>query len=85
MKETLTVINELKEITAKMEMPLAAVSLAFVLQFSGVSCLIAGVKNPMQVEQNASASNVNLPDDIFQAIREKFGDYNFFLKNHIRV
>jgi aryl-alcohol dehydrogenase-like predicted oxidoreductase len=85
MKETLTVVNELKELTAKMNLPLTAVSLAFVLQFSGVSCLIAGAKNPMQVEQNASASNVNLPDDIFQKICEKFGDYNFFLRNHIRV
>jgi aryl-alcohol dehydrogenase-like predicted oxidoreductase len=85
LKDTLTAVHRVQEITTKMEKPLAAISLAFLLHFSGVSCLIPGAKNPQQVEQNASASDIRLPEEAFQTIRDEFSNYNFYLRNNIRV
>jgi aryl-alcohol dehydrogenase-like predicted oxidoreductase len=64
---------------------LGVVSLAFLLHFEGVSCLIPGAKNPQQVEQNASASELKISDEIIQKIREEFSDYNFYLRYNVRV
>jgi aryl-alcohol dehydrogenase-like predicted oxidoreductase len=86
MKEALNKVERLKELTAEIEgMPLGVVSLAFLLHFDGVSCLIPGAKNPMQVEQNASASELQIRDDIIQKICEEFSDYNFYLRYNVRV
>ncbi|MCI0417285.1 aldo/keto reductase [bacterium] len=85
MKEALSKVRRLEELTNKVGLPLAVVSLAFLLYFSGVSCLIPGAKNPRQVEQNASASGVDLPEEIVQSIREEFSGYNFYLRYNVRV
>ena len=85
MKEALSAVRRIQEITAEMGKPLASISLGFLLHFSGVSCLIPGAKNPHQVEENASASDVRLPEEMFKKIREEFSEYNFFLRNKIRV
>ncbi|HSE43180.1 MAG TPA: aldo/keto reductase [Acidobacteriota bacterium] len=85
MKETIAAVDRIQEITAKTNLPLAATSLAFLLHFSGVSCLIPGAKNPVQVEQNASASDIRLSDEMVKSLREEFSEFNFFLKNNIRV
>jgi aryl-alcohol dehydrogenase-like predicted oxidoreductase len=85
MKETIAAVEKIKELTSKTNLPLAAISLAFLLHFSGVSCLIPGAKDPMQAEQNASASDIRLPDEVVQSLREQFSEFNFYLKNNIRV
>lgn len=85
MKEALAKVQRVKELTTEIQIPLSVVSLAFLLHFSGVSCLIPGAKNPQQVNQNASASALQIRDDIFQAIREEFSGYNFYLRYNVRV
>jgi aryl-alcohol dehydrogenase-like predicted oxidoreductase len=85
MKEALNKLEKLKELTAEFKMPLGVFSLAFLLNFAGVSCLIPGAKNPKQVEQNASASGIEIRDDIVQSIREEFSGYNFYLRYNVRV
>lgn len=85
MKEALGKVERLKELTAEVELPLGVVSLAFLLRFAGVSCLIPGAKNPQQVEQNASASGLQIPGDIIDSIREEFSGYNFYLRYNVRV
>lgn len=85
MKEVLGKVEKLKELTSEIGIPLGVLSLAFLLHFEGVSCLIPGAKNPMQVEQNASASELQIRDDIIQKIREEFSGYNFYLRYNVRV
>jgi len=85
LKEALNKVQRLKELTTEIGMPLGVISLAFLLHFEGVSCLIPGAKNPLQVEQNASASELEVGDDIIQKIRQEFSDYNFYLRYNIRV
>jgi aryl-alcohol dehydrogenase-like predicted oxidoreductase len=85
MKEALSKVERLKQLTSEIEMPLGVISLAFLLNFEGVSCLIPGAKNPQQVEQNASASELKIRNEIIQKIREEFSEYNFYLRYHVRV
>ncbi len=85
MKEALNKVEKLKELTAEFKIPLGVFSLAFLLKFAGVSCLIPGAKNPIQVEQNVSASGLEIRDDVIQSIREEFSGYNFYLRYNVRV
>jgi aryl-alcohol dehydrogenase-like predicted oxidoreductase len=85
MKEALNKVEKVKQLTAGTGLQLGVVSLAFLLHFSGVSCLIPGAKNPKQVEQNALASGIEIRDDIIQSIREEFSGYNFYLRYNVRV
>jgi aryl-alcohol dehydrogenase-like predicted oxidoreductase len=85
MKEALNKVERLKELTAETGLSSGVVSLGFLLHFEGVSCLIPGAKNPVQVEQNAAASGLQISDSIIQKIREEFSDYNFYLRYNVRV
>jgi aryl-alcohol dehydrogenase-like predicted oxidoreductase len=83
--EALQNVERLKEITSGMPYTLSQIALGFLLKFSTVSTAIAGAKNPAQVDQNASASEVTLDDAVFQQIRKEFADYNFFKRYHVKV
>jgi aryl-alcohol dehydrogenase-like predicted oxidoreductase len=78
-------VEELKRLTVDSGLALPKVALSFVLQFSGVSSVIPGARNREQAEQNAGASGIVLDDAIFRAIRERFGETNFFIRHKVRI
>jgi len=84
-EEVIGKVAHLKELTDHTGYTLAQVALNFLLKFSAVSTIIPGAKTPAQVEQNVSASDATLSEEVFRSIRNEFQDYNFFLRYHVRV
>jgi aryl-alcohol dehydrogenase-like predicted oxidoreductase len=83
--EALQKVERLKDITRDSKHSLSQSALAFLLKFSAISVAIPGAKNPSQVDQNASASDFILEDNVFEQIRKEFADYNFFQRYHVKV
>ncbi len=84
-EEVIEKVSHLKELTKHTGYTLSQVALNFLLKFSAVSTVIPGAKTPAQVEQNVSASDATLSEEVFQSIRNEFQDYNFFLRYRVRV
>ncbi len=76
-------VDRLKQIVRDSGYTIQQVGLAFLLRFPVVP--IPGAKNTAQLEQNVSATEVQLSDDLFDAIREEFASYNFYLRHKIHV
>lgn len=85
LQEALGKVDRLKELIKDTGYTLPQVALAFLLRFPGVSSVIPGAKNPKQVEENASATLVELSEDLLQKIRKELGDYNFFIRYNVRI
>lgn len=85
LQEALEKVDRLKELIKDTGYTLPQVALALLLRFSGVSSVIPGAKNPKQVEENTSATLVELSEELFQSIRKEFGDYNFFIRYNVRI
>jgi aryl-alcohol dehydrogenase-like predicted oxidoreductase len=85
LQEALEKVEKLKQLIKDSGLSLPQVALAFLLRFPAVNSAIPGAKTPAQVEQNASASLVELPAELFDAIRKEFGDYNFFIRYNVRI
>jgi aryl-alcohol dehydrogenase-like predicted oxidoreductase len=83
--EALEKVERLKELVKDIGYTLPQVALAFLLRYPPVSSVLAGAKNPKQVEENASATLVELSQDLFEKIRKEFGDYNFFIRYNVRI
>ena len=83
--EALEKLNQLRELIRETGYTMNQIALAFILKASVSAVPIPGAKNPVQVEQNVSAANVVLDEELFQSIRSKFSDYNFFLRYKVRV
>lgn len=50
----------------------AQVTLAWTIAAPGITCALAGARNPEQARENAGAMDLTLSDDEFEAIREAF-------------
>lgn len=85
LKEVLGRVDRLKVMVDSSGYSLAQVALAFVLRFPGVTSPIPGAKTPEQVEQNASAADIVLSDDLFDAICGEFRNDNFYLRHKVHV
>jgi aryl-alcohol dehydrogenase-like predicted oxidoreductase len=59
------------------------IALAFLLSSKAIP--IPGAKTVEQLEQNVSATNVVLDDELFQTICDEFAGYNFYLRHKIHV
>ncbi len=81
--EALEKVDRLKQILQDSGYNVQQVGLAFLLRFPVVP--IPGAKNVAQLEQNVSATEVQLPDHLFDTIREEFASYNFYLRHKVRV
>lgn len=70
---TLTTVQDLKPIAARLGITMAQMALAWVLREPNVASAIVGASRPQQVDDNAAASGVILPqdalDDIDRVIR----------------
>jgi aryl-alcohol dehydrogenase-like predicted oxidoreductase len=65
---TLSTIQELRPIAARLDITLAQMAIAWVLREPNVSSAIVGASRPRQVDDNAAASGVILPQDALDDI-----------------
>src|SRR5215203_5163124 len=65
---TLTAVQELRPIAARLELTTAQMAIAWVLRIPEVSSAIVGASRPQQVDDNVSASGVILPQDAIDEI-----------------
>jgi aryl-alcohol dehydrogenase-like predicted oxidoreductase len=70
---TLTAIQELKPIAARLGITMAQMALAWVLREPNVASAIVGASRPQQVDDNAAASGVILPQDALDDIDRVLG------------
>lgn len=59
---------QLKEIAADLDISMATLALAWILQKPPITSVIMGASTPDQVEQNATASGISLSDEILERI-----------------
>lgn len=65
---TLSAVQELRPIAARLDITLAQLALAWVLREPNVSSAITGASKPQQVTDNVSASGVIIPQDELEEI-----------------
>ena len=66
--DLLTAVQELKPIAAQLGISMAQMALAWVLKESNVASAIIGASKPQQVDDNAAASGVIIPQDALDNI-----------------
>ncbi len=78
--ETFAALARIRHISQAIGAPMAVVSLAWLLHRPGVACVLAGSRNPAQIQENARAADLALSpqwiDQLSQAteeLREKLG------------
>ncbi|MEQ6901121.1 aldo/keto reductase family protein [Nocardioides sp. YIM 152588] len=67
-------VQRLKPIAEGVDLTLAQLAVAWVLQNQNVSCAIIGASRPEQVTENVKAAGVTLGEDVLSAIDEVLGD-----------
>lgn len=72
--EVLAAVAKLEPIAKDMNLSLAQLAIAWVLSNSNVSSAIVGASRPEQIQENAKASGITLPEDILSAIDYTLGD-----------
>ncbi len=85
LEEVLPRIDEAKSIIGGTARSLAEGALRFVLANDCISTAIPGAKNVRQVEMNASADEVRIPQEVVDKLRTRLGDYNFYQRHGIRI
>lgn len=85
MQEALERVDEVRAIVGGAVHSLSDAALRFVLSHPAVSTTIPGARNQRQVEANVTAAGQTLPEPVLQKLRERLGDYNFYLRHNIRV
>ena len=73
-EEVLTRVQLLKPIAEQLELTLAQLAVAWVLQNPNVSAAIIGASRPEQVVENVKASGVTIPPELMTAIDDALGD-----------
>jgi aryl-alcohol dehydrogenase-like predicted oxidoreductase len=72
--EVLNAVAKLEPIAAEVDLTMAQLAVAWVLQNPNVSSAIVGASRPEQVTDNAAASGVTLEPSVLKAIDEALGD-----------
>lgn len=65
---TAAALRRVEEIAAEIDVPMAQLSLAWLMKKPGVTTVIAGARNPRQIESNAQAAALDLGEDVIQAL-----------------
>jgi aryl-alcohol dehydrogenase-like predicted oxidoreductase len=66
--EVLTRVQALKPIAAELDLTMAQLAIAWVLQNDNVSAALVGASRPEQVHENVKAAGVRIPDDVMKQI-----------------
>jgi aryl-alcohol dehydrogenase-like predicted oxidoreductase len=72
--EVLTRAQQLQPIADELDLSMAQLAVAWVLQNSNVSAAIVGASRPEQVAENVKAAGVKIPDAAMKRIDEALGD-----------
>jgi aryl-alcohol dehydrogenase-like predicted oxidoreductase len=72
--DVLTSVQELEPIAKELDLSLAQLAIAWVLQNDNVASAIIGASRPEQVHENVKASGVNIPLELMERIDEVLGD-----------
>lgn len=72
--EVLARVQQLAPIAEQLELTMAQLAVAWVLQNDNVSAALVGASRPEQVAENVKASGVTLPDEVLTRIDELLGD-----------
>jgi aryl-alcohol dehydrogenase-like predicted oxidoreductase len=67
-------VQKLQPIAAELELSMAQVAVAWVLQNDNVAAAIIGASRPEQVHENAKASGVEIPAELMARIDDALGD-----------
>jgi len=73
-RETFETLANIRRICAQINLPLAQVALAWLIQRIGVASIVVGVRNPEQARVNAAAASLDLPDEIMRALDDATAD-----------
>ena len=74
-QELLEAVQQLKPIAESVELSMAQLAVAWVLQNPNVSAAIIGASRPEQVAENVKAAGVKLPEDVMKAIDAALGSH----------
>jgi aryl-alcohol dehydrogenase-like predicted oxidoreductase len=85
LEEVIPRVDEVKSIIGGTARALAEGAIRFVLADDAVSTTIPGMRNVRQVEMNAAADEVRIPQDVVDKLRTRLGDYNFYQRHGIRI
>lgn len=85
LEEVIPRVDEAKSIIGGTARSLAEGALRFVLAHEAVSTVIPGAKSVRQVEMNAGADEVRVPQEVIDKLRSRLGDYNFYQRHGIRI
>jgi len=69
-EDFLQIVAELKTIAAECGLLLSQLALAWILRKKNVACALIGASRASQIEENAAASGVKIPDDALRRIDE---------------
>lgn len=67
-KETFEALAKIKKISEEINIPMAQISLSWLLSRPGVASVIAGARNPEQVKINSQAGELTLPQEIIEQL-----------------
>jgi aryl-alcohol dehydrogenase-like predicted oxidoreductase len=72
--DVLNRVQELKPVAGDLDLSMAQLAVAWVLQNDNVSAALVGASRPEQVSENVRAAGVRIPDDAMKRIDEVLGD-----------
>ena len=73
-EDVLTAVQGLVPVARELDVSLAQLAIAWVLQNDNVAAAIIGASRPEQVAENAKASGVTIPDELVTRIDEALGE-----------
>ncbi|MBN1220621.1 MAG: aldo/keto reductase [Anaerolineae bacterium] len=68
--ETFAAIERIRQISQKIDQPMANVAMAWLLHQPGVTSIIVGARNPKQIKRNVKAVDLALPPDIITKLNQ---------------
>ncbi|GAA0323677.1 aldo/keto reductase family protein [Kineococcus aurantiacus] len=72
--DVLSRVQQLKSVAGELQLSMAQLAVAWVLQNDNVASAIIGASRPEQVHENVKASGVRIPEELLQRIDAALGD-----------
>ncbi len=72
--DVLTRVQELQPVAKELDLTMAQLAIAWVLQNDNVAAALVGASRPEQVSENVKAAGVRIPDELMKRIDEALGD-----------
>jgi len=72
--DVLTRVQDLRPVAEELDLTMAQLAIAWVLQNDNVAAALIGASRPEQVAENVKASGVRIPDELMKRIEEALGD-----------